>query len=143
MWPVAIEPMNPTACVPGSAASSSPTTGPGPVTTFTTPAGRSASSRHPANRAAQTLVVGAGAQTTAFPYAIAGARISPGIVYGQFQGLMIETMPRGTRSSRTRLFASTEGGSSPSARVASAAAISKYAISSSTSSNASARLGFP
>ena len=70
-------------------------------------------------------MVGAGAQTTAFPYAIAGASSSPGIVYGQFHGLMTETTPRGTRWSSTRLFASTDGGSTPSARVASAAAMSK------------------
>jgi hypothetical protein len=37
----------------------------------------------------------------------------------------------------------TEGGIRPSTRTASAAAISKYAISSSTSSNASARMGLP
>ena len=95
--PVAIEPMNPTACVPGFAAISSPTTAPGPVTMFTTPGGISAASMHSASFAAQSDVVGAGAQTTVFPYAIAGARISAGIVYGQFQGLMIETTPRGTR----------------------------------------------
>ena len=89
--------MNPTACVPGFAAISSPTTGPGPVTMFTTPGGSSAASRHSASVAAQIDVVGAGAHTTVFPYAIAGARISPGIVYGQFHGLMIETTPRGTR----------------------------------------------
>ena len=35
--PVSIEPMNATACVPGLAAISSPTTGPGPVTRLTTP----------------------------------------------------------------------------------------------------------
>ena len=95
--PVAIEPMNPTAWVRGSAAISSPTTGPGPVTMFTTPGGMSAASRHAASFAAQIEVVGAGAHTTVFPYAIAGARISAGIVYGQFHGLMIETTPRGTR----------------------------------------------
>ncbi len=72
--------MNPTVPVPGFAAISSPTTGPGPVTMFTTPRGSSAASRHDANAAAQTDVEGAGAHTTVFPYAIAGARISPGIV---------------------------------------------------------------
>ena len=79
------------------------------VDRFTTPVGRSAASRHSASRTAQTEVVGAGAHTTVFPYAIDGARISPGIVYGQF-GLMTETTPRGIRCRRTRLSASTEGG---------------------------------
>ncbi len=98
---------------------------------------------HSARRTAQTLVVGAGASTTALPYASAGATISAGIVYGQFHGLITLTTPRGTRYRKTRLPASTEGGMRPSARVASAAAMSKYAISSSTSSRASASSGLP
>ena len=78
--PVAIEPMKPTACVPGLAATSSPTTGPGPVTRLNTPAGRSASTMHSASFTAHTEVVGAGTHTTAFPAASAGATISAGIV---------------------------------------------------------------
>jgi hypothetical protein len=111
--------------VPGLAAISSPTTGPGPVTRFTTPGGRSAASRHSASRTAHTEVVGAAAHTTVLPYASAGASSSPGMVYGQFHGLMTATTPRGTRWSSTRLRASTDGGSRPSMRTASAAAISK------------------
>ena len=65
--PVAVEPMNPTACVPGFAAISSPTTGPGPVTMLNTPGGRPASSMHWASLTAQTEVLGAGTHTTAFP----------------------------------------------------------------------------
>ncbi len=92
-----MEPMKPTVCVPGFAAISSPTTAPGPVTMLTTPGGSSAASKHSASFTAHSDVVGAGAHTTVLPYAIAGARSSPGIVYGQFHGLMIETTPRGTR----------------------------------------------
>ena len=47
------------------------------------------------------------------------------MVYGQFQGLMTATTPRGTRCTSTRLRGSTDGGSSPSTLVASAAASSK------------------
>jgi hypothetical protein len=65
--PVAIDPMNPTACVPTFAAISSPTTAPGPVTMLTTPGGSSAASSTAAIAAAHTLVLGAGAHTTAFP----------------------------------------------------------------------------
>ena len=65
--PVAIEPMNPTAWVRGFAAISSPTTEPGPVTRFTTPAGISAASKHSASFDAQIDVVGAGAHTTVLP----------------------------------------------------------------------------
>src|ERR671936_906380 len=113
--------MNPTALVPGFEATSSPTTGPRPVTMLNTPAGRSASTMHSVNATAQIAVVGAGVHTTAFPAARAGATISPGIVYGQFHGLITPTTPRGTRCSRIRLAGSTDGGIDPSARTASAA----------------------
>src|SRR5687768_12237478 len=89
--PVAIEPMNPTACVPGLPAISSPTTRPGPVTMEKTPAGSSASTMHSASFTAQTEVEDAGVQTTAFPAASAGAISSAGIVYGQFQGVITPT----------------------------------------------------
>src|SRR5919204_4600642 len=56
---------------------------------------------------------------------------------------MAPTTPLGTRCTNTRFAASTDGGMIPSIRVESAAAMSKYAISSSTSSCASARSGFP
>ena len=95
--PVAIEPMKPTACVPGLEATSSPTTAPGPVTIENTPAGSSASTMHSASFTAQTDVEDAGVHTTAFPAARAGAISSAGIVYGQFHGVITPTTPRGTR----------------------------------------------
>ena len=67
------------------------------MTRLKVPGGRSASAITSASATAQTLVVGAGARTTVFPLARAGATISPGIVYGQFQGLMTPATPRGTR----------------------------------------------
>src|SRR5918996_2699395 len=106
-----MEPMKPTAWVPGLPAISSPATGPGPVTIENTPAGSSASTTHSASFTAQTEVDGAGTQTTGFPAARAGAISSAGIVYGQFQGVITPTTPRGTREARIRLAASTEGGS--------------------------------
>ncbi len=54
--------------------------GPGPVTIENTPAGSSASTMHSASFTAQTVVEGAGTQTTAFPAASAGAMSSAGIV---------------------------------------------------------------
>ena len=72
--------MNPTPWTPGFEATSSPTTGPGPVTIEKTPAGSSASTMHSASFTAQTAVDGAGTQTTAFPAASAGAMSSAGIV---------------------------------------------------------------
>ncbi len=78
--PVAVEPMNATASTPGFAAISLPTSGPGPVTRFSTPGGRSASATHPASAIADTDVDGAGVQTTVLPDASAGAISSAGIV---------------------------------------------------------------
>ncbi len=78
---------------------------------------------HSASFTAQTEVEGAGTQTTAFPAASAGAISSAGIVYGQFQGVITPTTPRGTRYARMRFDASTEGGIEPVRRVASAAAM--------------------
>ena len=115
--------MNPTEAVPGLAASSSPTTGPGPVTRLNAPGGRSAAWMHSASFTAHTLVVGAGASTTALPAASAGATISRHRV-GQFHGLITPTTPRGTRQEHT-LPGVDARRISPSSRVASAAAISK------------------
>ena len=52
---------------------------------------------HSASFAEQIDVEDAGAQTTALPAARAGAISSAGIVYGQFQGVIAATTPRGTR----------------------------------------------
>ena len=79
-------------------------------------------------------MLGAGVQTTVLPAASAGAISSAGIVYGQFQGVMIPTVPRGRRTSITRLPAVNEFGSSPAMRLASSAAMRQYSTSSSTSS---------
>src|SRR5919108_2475812 len=92
--------MKPIACVPELATISSPTILPGPVTRLKTPLGSSASTTHSASLTAQTEVDAAGDQTTAFPAASAGARISAGIVYGQFQGVTTPTTPRGPRGTR-------------------------------------------
>ena len=95
--PVALDPTKPMAATSGWPASSSPTTLPGPVTRLKTPGGRSASAMHEARTVAQTEVEDAGFQTTVFPAPRAGAMISAGIVYGQFQGVMTPTTPSGTR----------------------------------------------
>jgi hypothetical protein len=125
--------MNATARVPGLRAISSPTTGPGPVTRFTTPGGRSASAMHSVSATAHTAVVGAGVHTTVFPAASDGASSSAGIVYGQFHGVITPTAPRARRTSITRLPGENEFGSSPPKRLASSAAMRQYSTSSSTS----------
>jgi hypothetical protein len=132
--PVAVEPMKPTATVPGFETISSPTTGPGPRTKLKTPGGRSASATHSARSPEQTTVEGAGVQTTVLPTASAGATISAGIVYGQFHGVTTATGPSARRISSTRLPGDELGGIEPSRRTPSSAAPRHMAISSSTSS---------
>ena len=123
--PVTVEPTKPTPLTSGWPAISSPTTGPGPVTRFTAPGGRSASARHSISFTETAEVEGAGAHTTVFPPASAGAISSVAIVSGQFQGVMRAYTPRGTRRVKTSLLALTEGRTSPSRRFASSAAIRK------------------
>src|SRR5207253_916135 len=110
-------------CVPGLRAISSPTTEPGPVTRLKTPDGRSASATQRASSIAATAVVDAGVQTTVLPDASAGAISSAGIVYGQFQGVITPTTPRGLRTSSTCFPGENEFASRPSSRLASSAAI--------------------
>jgi hypothetical protein len=75
-----MEPIKPTAWVPGLAATSSPTTEPGPVIMLKSPDGKPASTMHSASFTAQTDVEEAGPQTIALPQASAGAINSAGIV---------------------------------------------------------------
>ena len=96
--------MKATARVPGLRAISSPTSGPGAgdEVDHARAAGPPRPCTRPARRA-QIAVVGAGVHTTVLPAASAGASSSAGIVYGQFQGVMIPTAPRARRTSITRL----------------------------------------
>ena len=126
--------MKPTATVPGLDTSSSPTTDPGPSTKLNTPGGRSASATHEASTPEHTAVLDAGVHATVFPAASAGATISAGIVYGQFQGVTTATGPSGRRIKSTRLPGDALGGIDPSSRTPSSAAARHMAISSSTSS---------
>src|SRR5215831_4608422 len=132
--PVWTEPTNPTPATSGCETTASPTTGPGPETKLKTPEGRSASAMISVSSAQHAVVLGAGTQTTVLPAASAGAKISAPIVYGQFHGLTTPTTPSGTRLTRTRRSADTDGGRPPSFRLASSPAIRKYRASSSTSS---------
>src|SRR5579859_3374042 len=101
--PVTVEPTKPTPSTRGWPATSSPTSGPGPVTRFTAPGGRSASVLHDTSATEITLVDGAGVQTTVLPPASAGAMSSVAIVRGQFQGVITPYTPRGTRRVKTSL----------------------------------------
>ena len=114
--PVSTEPTKPTPATPGWPTSASPTTGPGPGHEVERPARRAerprglASAMTSASTAQHAVVDGAGTQTTVLPAASAGAKTSAPIVYGQFHGLTTPTTPSGTRPTRIRRPAETDGG---------------------------------
>ena len=117
--------MKATASTPGWPASASPATGPAPFRKFERARRQAhvAAVSTEARTAEQAAVVGAASHTTVLPAASAGANSSAAIVYGQFQGTMMPATPSGTRWSSTRRPGSTDGGSRPSRRTASAAAM--------------------
>src|SRR5215217_8098156 len=87
--PTAELPVNPTACVPGFATISSPTSA-SPKSRLTEPSGMPASRKHSINRTAMMDEVGAGFHTTVLPAARAADRYSLGMATGKFHGVAVE-----------------------------------------------------
>ena len=77
--------------------SSSPTTGPEPVTTFSTPGGRPHSAATAAISSAVSGVSEAGFSTRQLPMIRAGAIFHIAIMNGRFQGTMPAQTPMGSR----------------------------------------------
>ena len=98
--PTTVEPVKATLSTSGCEASSSPTVEPPPVITFTTPFGRSVSSRISASLSAVSGVLEAGFSTHVFPIASAGASFHTAITSGKFQGMMPAHTPTGSRSTK-------------------------------------------
>ena len=96
--PVAVSPVNATLPIPGWAAIAAPTTGPGPVTTLSTPGGSPASSASSPSRIAVSGEYEAGFRTAVLPAASAGPTFHEAIMIGKFQGTMSPTTPIGSRS---------------------------------------------
>jgi hypothetical protein len=100
--PVVVSPVNATLPMPGCAAMEAPTVPPGPVTTFSTPAGMPASSASSPRRMAVSGVYEAGLSRAVLPAASAGATFHAAIRRGKFQGTIRPTTPIGSRSVRSR-----------------------------------------
>src|SRR3954469_20275921 len=77
----------------GCVTSVSPTSGPRPVTTLTTPLGNPACSKRAANSSIEADVNSDGLITTVQPAASAGASFQLVSVSGEFQGVMITITP--------------------------------------------------
>ena len=97
-WPTAVEPVKATLAMSGCWASRSPTTRPGPTTTFSTPSGSPASSAIFSSSIAVSGVSSAGLSTIVLPAASAGATFHDAIASGKFHGVIRPTTPSGSRN---------------------------------------------
>src|SRR6267143_2947075 len=95
--PVATEPVNDTAAMPGCRSKASPISLPRPMTRLKTPGGSPDFAMIPARACAEPGTRSAGLNTTQLPYASAGAIFQAGIATGKFQGVINATMPTGSR----------------------------------------------
>src|SRR5919201_2763793 len=96
--PVSVSPVKPILRTVGLRISSSPTTEPGPTTTFKTPGGSPASFISSTSLMDDNGVVLAGLATTVVPVASAGAILLASRVRGKFQGTIAPTTPSGRRT---------------------------------------------
>src|SRR5437868_5376515 len=94
--PTAVEPVNATLSTFGLAASSAPTTAPGPVTTLITPAGAPASAMMRASSNVVPAVNSDGFATMVHPAASAGASFQVIKRTGKFHGVSTPTTPTGS-----------------------------------------------
>src|SRR3990172_187180 len=95
---------------------SSPTREPGPVTKLITPLGTPASTRISTSLRAVMGACEAGFKITVFPQARARAVFQAGMAIGKFQGVIMETTPRGILSVYRKRFFHSEGVVSPQSR---------------------------
>ena len=95
--PTALLPVKLIALVPGWRTMASPTFGPSPFTTFSTPAGKPISAASAASIVAVRGVTSDGLATTVLPAARAGAIFQVNRYSGRFHGLMQPTTPSGRR----------------------------------------------
>jgi len=93
-FPTSVEPVKATFRTPGCVTSAAPVA-PAPVITFTTPGGRSASSKRRARWSAVRGVVSAGLRIDTFPHARAGAIFQAAIRSGKFHGMTCPQTPIG------------------------------------------------
>jgi len=96
IWrPTGVDPVKAILSTPGCSTSSAPVS-PSPVTTFSTPSGRPASSASSASRSAVSGVCSAGLSTTVQPAASAGPSFQAAISSGKFQGMICPQTPTGS-----------------------------------------------
>ena len=136
--PVSDEPVNEITGTSRLSTIASPTLSPEPVTRFTVPGGKPASSMSSTRRVAQCGVSDDGLNTTVFPATRAGMVFQHGIAIGKFQGVTIPATPIGWRMLIAHLSGSSEGTVSPNIRRPSPAIRKAMSMPSWTSPRASA-----
>ncbi len=95
--PTEVEPVKAILSPPGCFTNAAPVSGP-PVTIFSTPGGRPASSANSPKRSAVSGVCSAGLSTTVLPQASAGPSFQLASSSGKFQATIAPTTPTGSRS---------------------------------------------
>lgn len=96
-WPTEVEPVKAILSMSGWSVRVSPSSTPGPVITFSTPSGISASWKSSAIFRAVSGVAGEGLWTTVLPAARAGAIFVIDSSSGKLNGVMAQTTPSGSR----------------------------------------------
>jgi hypothetical protein len=114
--PTWVEPVNDTTRTASSVVIGVPTSGPSPVTMFTTPFGIPASVSTFTKLTADSGVCDAGLKTTVLPQTSAGMIFHDGIAIGKFHGVMIAQTPSGCRTDIANLWRSSEGTVCPNMR---------------------------
>src|SRR5262249_43663808 len=96
--------------------SGAPAFGPSPLTRFTTPAGKPASTNVWTKWYDDSGVSSAGFRTTVFPETSAGIIFHDGMAIGKFHGVTIPQTPTDCRTPIANLFGSSEGVVCPNSR---------------------------
>ena len=105
--PVGTPPVNDTMSTPGCDTSISPSSGPGPLTAFTTPGGK-ASASAAATASTAPGHVGGAFTTTVLPARRAGSTLLPSTDTGQLNGSNAATTPKGSCTTLVRAPAAAE-----------------------------------
>ena len=113
-WPVTSEPVKLIFATSGCSTSRAPASAPSPVTTFTTPGGKPASSSSAINSSVETEVNSDGFTTTVQPAASAGASFHDSSSSGLFHGVITPTTPIGSWRVKLNTPGLSEGSTAPS-----------------------------
>jgi hypothetical protein len=114
--PTSVDPVRETARISGCSVSGPPMAEPKPVTTFTTPLGRPASTSARTKLKVDSGVSCAGLMMQVLPATRAGNSFHDGIAMGKFHGVIMAQTPIGWRTAMANLLGSSDGVVGPNMR---------------------------